>query len=45
MKEKRFAAGANREAMKSIEKLGIEFPQFAELSLNSMEEISQVLGL
>ncbi|KRU30110.1 HD domain-containing protein [Clostridium sporogenes] len=45
MKEKRFAAGANREAMKSIEKLGIKFPQFAELSLNSMEEISQVLGL
>ena len=45
MKEKRFAAGANREAMKSIEKLGIEFPQFAELSLNSMEEISEVLGL
>lgn len=45
MKEKRFAAGANREAMKSIEKLGIEFSEFAELALKSMEEISEVLGL
>ncbi len=45
MKEKRFAAGANREAMKSIEKLGIDFPEFAELALDSMKEISEVLGL
>ncbi|MGE5628948.1 MAG: HD domain-containing protein [Solirubrobacterales bacterium] len=45
MKETRFAAGADRDAMKSIEKLGISFPDFAEISLNAMKEISQVLGL
>lgn len=45
MKEKRFAAGANREAMSSIEELGIPFDEFAELSLNAMNEISDVLGL
>ncbi len=45
MSEVRFAAGANREAMKSIERLGIKFPEFAELALNAMTEISDVLGL
>lgn len=45
MKESRFAAGANREAMKSIELLDIPFEEFAELSLKSMVEISDVLGL
>ena len=45
MKELRFAAGANREAMKSIEDLGIKFEEFAELSLNSMLRISDVLEL
>lgn len=45
MKEKRFAAGANRDAMKSIEKIGIDFPEFAELSLLAMVEISDQLGL
>ncbi|MCT4613235.1 MAG: HD domain-containing protein [Clostridia bacterium] len=45
MKETRFAAGANREAMWSIEELGIDFPDFAELSLNAMREISDKLGL
>lgn len=45
MKETRFAAGANREAMKSIEKLGIPFEEFAELSLKAMCEIHEVLGL
>lgn len=45
MKELRFAAGANREAMKSIEELGIPFPEFAELSLNAMKDISDDLGL
>lgn len=45
MTETRFAAGANREAMKSIEKTGITFPEFAELSLNAMREISEELGL
>ncbi|MCR1898301.1 HD domain-containing protein [Irregularibacter muris] len=45
MKEVRFAAGANREAMASIEMLDIPFPEFAELSLNAMREISEILGL
>lgn len=45
MKEIRFAAGANREAMSSIEKLGINFEDFAEISLKSMTEISHILGL
>lgn len=45
MKEKRFAAGANREAMKSIEKLEIPFRDFAELSLKAMTDISDKLGL
>lgn len=45
MKELRFAAGANREAMQSIEEIGIPFSEFAELSLNAMKEISDSLGL
>ncbi len=45
MKETRFAAGADRAAMKSIEKLGMTFADFAELSLNAMKEISDDLGL
>ncbi|MDO5061573.1 MAG: HD domain-containing protein [Peptostreptococcaceae bacterium] len=45
MKETRFAAGANREAMWSIEDIGIPFPEFAELSLHAMVEIADQLGL
>lgn len=45
MGETRFAAGANRTAMKAIEKTGIPFPEFAELSLKAMQEISEQLGL
>lgn len=45
MKELRFASGANRDAMKSIEQLGIEFSDFAQLSLEAMQEISDDLGL
>ncbi|HSQ89182.1 HD domain-containing protein [Romboutsia sp.] len=45
MKELRFAAGANREAMKSIEELGIPFAEFAQLSLEAMQGISDKLGL
>lgn len=43
--ERRFAAGANREAMLSIENLGIEMEEFAQISLDSMKEIAQELGL
>ncbi len=45
MKETRFAAGANREAMMAIEKIGIPFPEFAQLSLEAMQEIADDLGL
>jgi len=45
LKELRFASGANREAMKSIEEVGLEFHQFAEIGLKAMQEISDDLGL
>lgn len=45
MKETRFAQGANREAMQSIEMLGIPFPEFAELALQAMCEIDDQIGL
>ena len=45
MKELRFAAGADREAMRSIEKLGIDFNDFVEISLKAMESIASDLGL
>ncbi len=45
MDEVRFAAGANRDAMRSIENLGISFNDFAELSLNAMRDIADNLGL
>ncbi|MBN2898613.1 MAG: HD domain-containing protein [Clostridia bacterium] len=43
MKETRFAAGADREAMWSIETL-MPFNEFAELALNAMKEISEEIG-
>jgi len=45
MNELRFAAGADRDAMRSIEKVGIPFAEFAELSLKAMTAIADVLGL
>lgn len=45
LKELRFAAGASREAMQSIENLGLEFNQFADIGLRSLQEISADLGL
>ncbi len=45
MNEARFAATANRSAMRSIELLRIEFADFAELSLLAMCEIADVLEL
>lgn len=45
MDEVRFAAGANRDAMRSIEQLGMSFNEFAELSLKAMQGISEELGL
>ncbi len=45
MGELRFAAGANRAAMKSIEHINIPFEEFAEIALASMTEIASELGL
>ncbi len=45
LKEQRFAAGASREGMKSIEEVGVEFSQFAEIGLKAMQGISDDLGL
>ena len=44
-KEKRFAAGANREAIASCSELGLELHEFLELSLVAMLSIADELGL
>ena len=45
MNEARFAATANRSAMRSIELLQIDFADFADLSLTAMCEIADLLEL
>ncbi|MBU1130758.1 HDIG domain-containing protein [Patescibacteria group bacterium] len=45
LKENRFAAGASRQGMKSIEDAGLTFEQFAEIGLKAMQEISEDLSL
>ena len=45
MKEKAFAASVNRDHIRECEKIGIPLPEFAELSLNAMKEISDEIGL
>lgn len=44
-KETRFAAGANREYMQAIEKTGITFDEFIDISLGKMTEIAELIGL
>ena len=44
-KEKRFAAGADRDQIRSCEDIGISLEDFIALSLKSMQEIDAVLGL
>ncbi len=45
-KDKRFAAGANREQIKTCEtELGIPLSEFFEISLKAMQEIADELGL
>ncbi len=44
-KEKRFAAGANREQILACKNLGLELEQFIELCLKGMTGISNELGL
>ncbi len=44
-KEKRFAAGADREQMKRCEELGLQLDEFVEICLTAMQQISDELGL
>ncbi len=44
-KEKRFAAGANREQIKTCEDFGLSLEEFLEISLKSMQSIYKELGL
>ncbi len=44
-KEKRFAAGANREQIKTCEDLGLSLEEFLEIALKSMQLIDKELGL
>mgnify|MGYP006303318603 CR=1 FL=1 len=44
-KEKRFAAGADRDQIASCERLGISLPEFFQMSLEGMRDRSDELGL
>ncbi|MDQ7779746.1 MAG: HD domain-containing protein [Planctomycetota bacterium] len=45
MKEKRFAAGADRERIEACSRFGLELPQFLEIALKSMQGIAGQLEL
>ncbi|MBN1254775.1 MAG: HDIG domain-containing protein [Deltaproteobacteria bacterium] len=45
MKEKGFARGVRRDAIRECEKLGLGLEEFAEMSLKAMQGISDQLGL
>ncbi len=45
MKEKGFARGVNRDAIRECEKLGIDLEEFVSISLSAMRKISEQLGL
>lgn len=44
-KEKRFAAGANRDQIRSCEELGLTLEEFLDIALRAMQGISDELGL
>lgn len=44
-KEKRFAAGADRDQIRSCEELGLGLDEFIGIGLKSMQGISDILGL
>ncbi len=44
-KEKRFAAGADRDQIRSCEELGLGLDEFVAIGLESMQGISDTLGL
>lgn len=43
--ESRFAAGANRDQIRTCEKIGLPLEKFIELSLEAMKQIASDLGL
>ncbi len=43
-KEKRFAAGADRDQIRSCSELGLELEEFLELGLQGMQNVSEQLG-
>lgn len=45
MKEKRFAAGANRDQIRSCAEMGLSLEEFFEICLKAMKEIAEDLGL
>lgn len=45
MKQKAFAASVKRENILECEKIDIPLSEFAEIAVNAMKEISDVLGL
>jgi predicted hydrolase (HD superfamily) len=44
-KEKRFAAGADREQISKCSELGMELDEFLELSLEGMRDVAEDIGL
>ena len=44
-KEKRFAAGANRDQIKTCDQLGLELETFVSIGLKAMQDIDDQLGL
>jgi putative nucleotidyltransferase with HDIG domain len=44
-KEKRFAAGADRDQIKTCTDLGLELEEFVDIGLRAMQSISSELGL
>jgi putative nucleotidyltransferase with HDIG domain len=44
-KEKRFAAGANRDQIETCQNLGLELSEFVEVCLQGMQKITDELGL
>ena len=45
MKELRFAAGANRDNIRTCSELGLELDEFIGIGLEAMKEIADELGL
>ncbi|HEX7608786.1 MAG TPA: hypothetical protein VF370_05670, partial [Candidatus Cryosericum sp.] len=44
-KEKRFAAGANRDQMLACQEMGLDLYKFVAIGLSSMKEIAAEIGL